>query len=52
MGIKGGAMSFLETEEGRKLFDRYLKKFKGKSSQKVYKSEIKQFFSFYTGNLS
>jgi len=45
-------MSFLETDAGRKLFDRYLKKFKGKSSQKVYRSEIRQFFSFFSGDPS
>ncbi len=44
-------MSFIETPEGTNLFDRYLKKFKGKSSEKVYRSEIRQFFKFYTGTL-
>ena len=45
-------MSYLETDQGRRLFDRYLKKFKGKSSLKVYRSEIQQFFSFHIGGLS
>lgn len=45
-------MSFLETDQGRIYLDRYLKKFKGKSSLKVYRSEIQQFFSFHTGGLS
>ncbi|RJP85897.1 MAG: hypothetical protein C4518_15110 [Desulfobacteraceae bacterium] len=45
-------MSFLETDQGRKLFELYLKKFKGKSSQKVYRSEITQFFDFYRGDLA
>jgi len=44
-------MSFLKTPRGEKLFEAYLKKFKGKSSQKVYRSEIKQFFIFFTGDL-
>ncbi|KAB2889323.1 MAG: hypothetical protein F9K32_13065 [Desulfobulbaceae bacterium] len=38
-------MSFLETVQGRQLLDRYLKKYKG-GSQRVYRSEIQQFFEF------
>lgn len=44
-------MGFLDTEQGENLFGQYLKKFKGKSSQRVYKSEIRQFFSFFVGNI-
>ncbi|QTA88837.1 tyrosine-type recombinase/integrase [Desulfonema magnum] len=45
-------MSWLDTSEGRTLSDSYLKKFAGKSSQKVYRSEIRQFFQFFSGDLS
>jgi len=44
-------MAFLETEQGKKNFEQYLKKFKGKSSWKIYRSEIRQFFDFYSGEL-
>lgn len=45
-------MSFIDTPEGQTLLDQYLKKFKGKASQKVYRSEIRQFFDFYHGDLA
>lgn len=45
-------MMFHETDQGEKLIDQYLKKFQGKSSYKVYRSEIVQFFVFYTGELT
>ncbi|NUO09261.1 MAG: site-specific integrase [Candidatus Brocadia sp.] len=38
-------MNFLDTDSGRKLFNQYLKKVNG-SSQRVYRSEIQQFFDF------
>lgn len=38
-------MSFLDSNEGRKLFEQYLKKVNG-ASQRVYRSEIQQFFDF------
>ena len=44
-------MSYLKTPQGEKLFNQYLKKFKGKSSQKVYRSEVKQFFDFFPGDI-
>jgi len=44
-------MSFIETTKGAALFKRYLAKFKGKSSQKVYRSEIRQFFLFFDGDI-
>lgn len=44
-------MSYIETTQGEKILKQYLDKFKGKSSQKVYKSEICQFFKFYTGTI-
>jgi len=44
-------MSYLETARGEKLFKQYLAKFKGKSSQKVYRSEIRQFFDFFQGDI-
>src|SRR3972149_3586534 len=44
-------MSFLDSEKGRKLFDQFLKKFKG-GSQRVYRSEIQQFFDFKDIGLS
>lgn len=45
-------MSYIDSERGKKLYEAYLKKFKGKSSAKVYKSEIRQFFDFYPGDLA
>ncbi len=44
-------MSFLNTPHGQKLLTGYLNKFSGKSSLKVYKSEIVRFFRFYPGSL-
>ncbi|MCP4104020.1 MAG: tyrosine-type recombinase/integrase [Desulfobacteraceae bacterium] len=44
-------MNFLETSQGKKLLTGYLDKFSGKSSLKVYKSEIVRFFRFYQGGL-
>lgn len=38
-------MSFLETRQGKQLLDQYLKKYKG-GSQRVYRSEVQQFFEF------
>ncbi|KKO20918.1 MAG: site-specific integrase [Candidatus Brocadia sp.] len=38
-------MSFLDTDSGKRLFNQYLKKVNG-SSQRVYRSEIQQFFDF------
>ncbi|MGD9947661.1 MAG: tyrosine-type recombinase/integrase [Desulfobulbus sp.] len=38
-------MSFLDTAKGKKLFAKYLAKYKG-GSQRVYRSEIQQFFDF------
>ena len=46
------ATGFLVTKQGQKLLSLYLRKFKGKSSQKVYRSEISQFFAFYPGEPS
>lgn len=45
-------MSFIETTLGQKLFKRYLARFDGKSTQKVYRSEIRQFFDFFHGDIS
>ena len=45
-------MSFIETAKGEKLFDRYLAKFDGKSTLKVYRSEIRQFFDFFNSDIS
>lgn len=45
-------MTFRETDQGKRLLELYLKKFKGKSSQKVYRSEITRFFDFYPGDLA
>ncbi|MBU0994679.1 MAG: tyrosine-type recombinase/integrase [Proteobacteria bacterium] len=45
-------MSYIDSDQGKKYYEAYLKKFKGKSSGKVYKSEIRQFFDFYPGELS
>lgn len=44
-------MGFLDTKQGHSVFDQYLKKFDGKASQKVYRSEIRQFFEFFDGDL-
>ncbi|MBI4746773.1 MAG: tyrosine-type recombinase/integrase [Deltaproteobacteria bacterium] len=44
-------MSFLDGATGRKLFEDYLKKFDG-GSQRVYRSEIQQFFDFKDSDLS
>lgn len=44
-------VSYIETAQGEKLFEQYLDKFNGKTSQKVYRSEIRQFFTFYTGTI-
>lgn len=41
-------MSFLDTDSGRKIFNQYLKTVNG-SSQRVYRSEIQQFFEFMAG---
>ncbi len=38
-------MSFLDTAKGKQLFAQYLAKYKG-GSQRVYRSEIQQFFDF------
>lgn len=38
-------MSFLDTDSGQRLFNQYLKKVTG-GSQRVYRSEIQQFFDF------
>lgn len=43
--------SYIDTRQGTKLFKSYLAKFDGKTSQKVYRSEIRQFFKFYPGTL-
>lgn len=45
-------MSFIDTDQGKKYYEAYLSRFKGKSSGKVYKSEIRQFFDFYQGDLA
>lgn len=45
-------MNYLKTEAGEKLLTRYLKRFEGKSSLKVYRSEINQFFRFFEGDLA
>ena len=39
-------MSYLDTKTGQAVLEAYLKKFKGNGSQKVYRSEIRQFFDF------
>jgi site-specific recombinase XerD len=39
-------------EKREHLLDQFLAKFEGKSSYKVYRSEISQFFRFYTGELT
>ena len=38
-------MSFLDTDQGQRVLSQYLKKYKG-GSQRVYRSEIQQFFEF------
>ena len=43
-------MSFLDTTKGKKLFTQYLEKYKG-GSQRVYRSEIQQFFDFTGGDI-
>jgi len=45
-------MNFTETPQGKALLSAYLKKFKGKGSERVYRSEIMQFFSFYQGDIA
>lgn len=44
-------MSFITSEKGKKLFDQFLKKFDG-GSQRVYRSEIQQFFDFKGAGIS
>jgi site-specific recombinase XerD len=44
-------MSFLDTDSGRKIFNQYLKRVHG-GSQRVYRSEIQQFFDFKNGEIS
>lgn len=44
-------MSFLDSDQGAKLFEQYLKKFDG-NSRRVYRSEIQQFFQFQGSGLS
>ena len=43
-------MAFLDQTKGQELFSSFLERYK-LSSFKVYKSEIKQFFSFYDGDI-
>ncbi len=45
-------MNFTETPQGKALLSAYLKKFEGKGSQRVYRSEIMQFFDFYQGDIA
>ncbi len=45
-------MNFIETTQGKALISAYLKKFEGKGSQRVYRSEIMQFFDFYRGDIA
>jgi integrase/recombinase XerD len=47
-----GFVNFLERKQGTELLRNYLKNFEGKSSLKVYRAEIKQFFRFCTCDLS
>ena len=42
---------FMNSKQDEKLIKQYLKKFEGKSSQKVYQSEIKRFCEYYQGDL-
>ncbi|TLD40615.1 MAG: putative integrase/recombinase [Candidatus Jettenia ecosi] len=44
-------MSFLDTDPGQRLFNQYLKKVNG-NSQRVYRSEIQQFFEFKSLDIS
>lgn len=44
-------MSFLDTDSGQKIFNQYLKKVHG-GSQRVYRSEIQQFFDFKNCEIS
>ncbi|QTA83901.1 Putative tyrosine recombinase, XerC-like [Desulfonema limicola] len=44
-------MNYLETDQGQKLLKQFLKKYEGKGTQKVYRSEINQFFKWYGGTL-
>ena len=44
-------ISYIETDQGKKLFDGYLKTVKSEASRKVYRSEIRQFFSYYPGGI-
>jgi len=44
-------MNYLETDQGQKHLKQFLKKYEGKGSQKVYRSEINQFFKWYAGTL-
>ena len=44
-------MSFLDTNSGQRLFNQYLKKVNG-GSQRVYRSEIQQFFEFKNCEIS
>ena len=41
-------MSFLDTDQGKDLLEQYLSKYKG-GSQRVYRSEIQQFYAFREG---
>ncbi|SHH29970.1 tyrosine-type recombinase/integrase [Desulfofustis glycolicus] len=43
-------MSFIDGGTGKRLFEKYLKKYHG-GSQRVYRSEIKQFFDFKNSSL-
>jgi len=45
-------MNFTETPQGKALLSAYLKKFKGKGTERVYRSEIMQFFDFYQGDIA
>jgi len=44
-------MNYLNTHQGQRLLQGYLGRFKGKSSLKVYRSEVKRFFDFFQGGL-
>ncbi len=45
-------MNFIETTQGKSLISAYLKKYEGKDTQRVYRSEIMQFFDFYKGDIA
>lgn len=45
-------MNYTETPEGRKILDRFLSKYAGKSSQRIYKSDIEAFFTWHGGGLA